>query len=66
MGDEEKDAVIILLAEALRLTREYCGKYLLPAEEGWSWYDALNDERVKEVLNKYGYTISIPEMVAHG
>ncbi|WP_327592485.1 hypothetical protein [Streptomyces chartreusis] len=29
------------LAQALRLTREYVGDELLPAVEGWSWYDAL-------------------------
>lgn len=29
------------LAQALRLTREYVGADLLPAVEGWSWYDAL-------------------------
>lgn len=29
------------LAEAIRLTREYVGEDLLPAVEGWSWYDAL-------------------------
>ncbi len=26
--------------EAFRLTREYVGEDLLPAIEGWSWYDA--------------------------
>lgn len=30
------------LAEALRLTVEYVGNDMLPAREGWSWYDALN------------------------
>jgi len=30
------------LAEALRLTVEYVGNDTLPAQEGWSWYDALN------------------------
>jgi hypothetical protein len=29
------------LAQAIRLTREYVGEDLLPAVEGWSWYDAL-------------------------
>jgi hypothetical protein len=29
------------LAQAIRLTREYVGADLLPAIEGWSWYDAL-------------------------
>lgn len=29
------------LAEAIRLTREYVGADLLPAVDGWSWYDAL-------------------------
>lgn len=27
--------------EALRLTREYVGEDVLPAIEGWSWYDAM-------------------------
>ena len=30
------------LAEALRLTVEYVGNDMLPAREGWSWFDALN------------------------
>lgn len=29
------------LAEALRLTQEYVGNFLLPPVEGWSWFDAL-------------------------
>ena len=29
------------LTEALRLTVEYVGNGTLPAQEGWSWYDAL-------------------------
>lgn len=29
------------LAQAIRLTREYVGEEMLPAVEGWSWYDAL-------------------------
>ncbi len=29
------------LAEALRLTQEYCGDDLLPPKPGWSWFDAL-------------------------
>ena len=29
------------LAWAFRLTREYVGEALLPAIEGWSWFDAL-------------------------
>jgi hypothetical protein len=29
------------LAEAIRLTREYVGDDLLPAQPGWSWYDAM-------------------------
>jgi hypothetical protein len=29
------------LAEAIRLTVEYLGTDMLPAREGWSWYDAL-------------------------
>lgn len=30
-----------MLAEAIRLTREYVGEEKLPPIEGWSWYDAL-------------------------
>lgn len=30
------------LAEAIRLTVEYVGNDMLPAQEGWSWFDALN------------------------
>jgi hypothetical protein len=35
------EAAVAELARALRLTREYVGADLLPAVEGWSWYDAL-------------------------
>ena len=34
-------AAVAELAQAIRLTREYVGEELLPAVEGWSWYDAL-------------------------
>lgn len=37
MSDIAKD-----LAEAIRLTVEYVGNDMLPAQEGWSWFDALN------------------------
>jgi hypothetical protein len=30
------------LAEAIRLTVEYVGNDMLPAQAGWSWFDALN------------------------
>ena len=30
-----------LLREAIRLTREYVGERMLPAVEGWSWFDAV-------------------------
>ena len=30
------------LADALRLTVEYVGNDVLPAQKGWSWFDALN------------------------
>ncbi|MFE1082460.1 hypothetical protein [Brevibacterium sediminis] len=33
------------LAHAIRLTVEYVGNDLLPAKEGWSWYDALKRHR---------------------
>jgi hypothetical protein len=39
--DAERSPAVRELAEALRLTREYVGEDLLPAVEGWSWYDAL-------------------------
>lgn len=29
------------MAEAIRLTREYVGPHLLPARQGWSWYEVL-------------------------
>ncbi|MFJ2719416.1 hypothetical protein [Streptomyces sp. NPDC087437] len=35
------EAAVAELAQALRLTREYVGEDVLPAAEGWSWYDAL-------------------------
>lgn len=33
------------LADAIRLTVEYVGNGILPAIEGWSWYDALKRHR---------------------
>ena len=30
-----------LLREAIRLTREYVGPRMLPAVEGWSWFEAV-------------------------
>lgn len=30
-----------LLREAIRLTREYVGEPMLPALEGWTWFDAI-------------------------
>ncbi len=39
--------------EALRLTREYVGEEMLPALEGWSWYDAtVNAQDVLERLGR--------------
>ena len=38
---EADRAAVAELAQAIRLTREYVGADLLPAVEGWSWYDAL-------------------------
>ncbi|MFJ4735237.1 hypothetical protein ACIP6V_23685 [Streptomyces sp. NPDC088770] len=35
------ETAVAELARALRLTREYVGEDVLPAVEGWSWYDAL-------------------------
>jgi hypothetical protein len=37
---EEAMALLRQTREALRLTREYVGEKVLPAIEGWSWYDA--------------------------
>lgn len=39
------------LAQAIRLTREYVGEELLPAVEGWSWYDALRRHAPHELPN---------------
>lgn len=36
-----QDEQITLLREAIRLTREYVGEPMLPAVEGWSWFDAV-------------------------
>lgn len=36
LRDQRDEAV-----QALRLTHEYVGTDMLPAVEGWSWYDAL-------------------------
>lgn len=45
-GDWE--TVAMQLAEAIRLTREYVGDAVLPAREGWAWFDALQEfEKVK-------------------
>ncbi|MFJ3867890.1 hypothetical protein [Streptomyces nigra] len=38
---ERAEAAVAELAQAIRLTREYVGEDVLPAVEGWSWYDAL-------------------------
>ncbi len=38
---EEKQAEVELLREAIRLTREYVGERMLPALEGWTWFDAI-------------------------
>ena len=43
------------LAEALRLTVEYVGNDILPAQEGWSWFDALkryNPEMARPFVEK--------------
>jgi hypothetical protein len=37
----EGDEAVYELAVALRCTVEYIGNDLLPAQEGWAWYDAL-------------------------
>lgn len=34
--------VVEELTEALRLTAEYTGQGVLPASEGWTWFDALS------------------------
>lgn len=38
---EDAEEAVAGLAQAIRLTREYVGADLLPAVEGWDWYDAL-------------------------
>jgi hypothetical protein len=38
------------LADAIRLTVEYLGLDVLPAQPGWSWYDALA-KHAPELLN---------------
>jgi hypothetical protein len=46
---EMAEAAVAELAQALRLTREYVGEDLLPAVEGWSWYDALRRHAPREL-----------------
>jgi hypothetical protein len=46
---EQAEAALAELAQALRLTREYVGEDLLPAVEGWSWYDALRRHAPREL-----------------
>jgi hypothetical protein len=41
MSDTENDPAIHELCEAIRFTVEYVGNDMLPAVEGWSWFDAL-------------------------
>jgi len=38
---QQAEGAVQELAQAIRLTREYVGEDVLPAIEGWSWYDAL-------------------------
>lgn len=43
------------LANAIRLTVEYVGNDMLPAQVGWSWFDALNrynPEMVRQFIEK--------------
>lgn len=35
------DSDVTMLREAIRLTREYVGEPMLPALEGWTWFDAI-------------------------
>ena len=42
---EELKAVLARAALALQHTHKYCGEDMLPAIEGWSWYDSLNEIR---------------------
>jgi hypothetical protein len=37
--EEERDALLYQGIEAVRLTREYVHAKMLPAVEGWSWFD---------------------------
>jgi len=36
-----RDESVLLLREAIRLTREYVGEPMLPAVPGWTWFDAI-------------------------
>ena len=47
---DDAETAIAGLAQALRLTREYVGEELLPATDGWSWYDALRRWAPHELL----------------
>ena len=39
--EDDKNAAVHELCEAIRFTVEYIGTDRLPPVEGWSWYDAL-------------------------
>lgn len=42
-GYEAQEGAVSDLVDAIRLTVEYLGNDTLPAIEGWSWFDALNE-----------------------
>ena len=54
--DAQRNVVLVMAKEALRLTREYVGEDMLPAIKGWSWYDATVaiDEYLGEVADPDG------------
>jgi len=44
---ERQSEALNLALEAFRHTREYIGEDLMPAIEGWSWYDAV--QAIREI-----------------
>jgi hypothetical protein len=59
---QSQQAAIADLADAIRLTVEYLGLDVLPAQPGWSWYDALA-KHAPELLDSM--RLSLPD-VARG
>lgn len=61
MAEQRND--IHRLREAIRLTREYVGEAMLPAVEGWDWYDAIKATGDCEGFGKCGVAL---DPVMHG